>query len=64
MAKNVDKAAIARVDKEIRDHPERFDYADLPSKEGSADFAAYNKQMDARMPEWAKKMIADAQGRR
>ena len=43
------------IDKEIREHPEKFDYQDVPGEPSEA----YSKQMDARMPQWFKDVLAE-----
>lgn len=52
-----------KIDQEIADHPERFDYADIPPHYDSKEFEAYNRAMDKRRPAWLKKFIVDAHSR-
>ena len=47
---------VEELHQDMRDHPEKYDYADIPPINTSAAFKAYNKQMDALQPEWFKKL--------
>ncbi len=45
-----------KIDKEIKAHPERFDYQDVP-KPGAA--KAYLEQTKDRQPKWMKDRLAN-----
>ncbi len=44
-----------KIDKEIKAHPERFDYQDVPGEPSKA----YSKQIDALAPKWMKDRLAN-----
>jgi hypothetical protein len=48
---------LSRIEREIRDHPEKFDYADIPPdyKLTPAQKARY----DAMRPQWAKDLAGN-----
>jgi len=47
---------LSRIEREIRDHPEKFDFQDVPParKKNPAQEAAW----DAMRPQWAKDLVA------
>lgn len=51
---------IERLRREMREHPERFDFADLPPGQLTA---AQKRQAEESSPDWLKDMIARQQGR-
>jgi hypothetical protein len=55
--------AFTKIERETRDHPERFENDIPPMKSGPA-WDAYNREMDKRMPAWAKALKAEQQGTR
>jgi len=44
-----------KIDFEIKEHLERFDYQDVPDPNRNS--TAYNTAMDERRPDWAKAMV-------
>ena len=50
---------LSKVDREIRDHPERFDFGDVPPM-GSLT-PEHARQLDERRPDYIKKRLAEAQ---
>jgi hypothetical protein len=50
-------AKLSKIEREMRDHSERFDYGDIPPM-GTAT-PTYNRQMDERRPAWLKAMLAE-----
>jgi hypothetical protein len=49
-----------KIDRDIRLHPERFDFADIPSMTLSPEQKA---QYDASKPQWAKDLLAEVQAK-
>ena len=45
------------IEKEIRDHPDRFDYQDVPDLKINP---AYRAAMDALQPDWVKEAVQKA----
>jgi hypothetical protein len=43
----------------MRDHPERFDFGDIPPMQSGAAWDAYNREMGNREPAWFKEMKKD-----
>jgi hypothetical protein len=47
---------LTKVEREMRNHPERFDFGDIPPMRSGAAWDAYNREMDKLEPAWAKAM--------
>jgi hypothetical protein len=50
---------LTKVEREMRDHPERFDFGDIPPMQSGAAWDAYNREMGDREPRWFKEMKKD-----
>jgi len=51
----------AKIRREMRDHPERFDYGDIPPPVSAERRAIMDAQMAEMRPQWLKDMIAKEQ---
>lgn len=56
MSKNKDK-----IKREMREHPERFDYGDIPDLDAVS--KQHQKDLRAIAPEWVKKRLAKRKGK-
>jgi len=50
-----------KIRREMRDHPERFDYGDLPGPVSAERRAVMDAQMAEIEPQWSKDIVAKAQ---
>ena len=46
----------AKIKKEMREHPERFDFGDVPKARFSPEYSA---EISANMPDWFKELIEE-----
>jgi hypothetical protein len=47
---------LSKIEREIRDHPERFDFGDVPPDR--VNIPAQEKRLDDMRPQWAKDLAA------